>query len=238
MLGACVWLIYTADHFLDVLQRPATICEPQRKAIWRREPRFLLILAAYVGVLLWPAAFWFLSPAVVSAGIVLSLSVCGYFAFVHLMPHACRQRWPRELAVACVFTAGIVTPIATFPRADIRHLLVPVFLLALLCWANSSAVECWEVTSGAPLLKPRVHSSTSWIARHLSEVALLAVLLSLVMVPAHYLSFKFAAAGAISGLALAVLGICEPILPPEILSTAAEFALFSPVAVLVTARVR
>jgi hypothetical protein len=238
VLGACVWLIYAADHFLDVLQRPAANREPRRKAIWRREPRLLLILAACVGVLLWPAAFSFLNPVVVCVGIVLSLSVLGYFACVHMTPLACRERWPRELAVACVFTAGIVAPIVASAQADIRHLLVPVFLLALLCWANSSAVECWEITASAHASERRVHRSTTWIARHLPEVALLAALLSLVMVPTHYLSFKFAAAGAISGLALGALGLCEPILPPEILSAAAELALFSPLAVLVTVRAR
>jgi hypothetical protein len=141
VLALCVWLVYVADRVLDALRPLTGEWEPARKTFYRRHLRIAAIAALCLLSLTIPLAYCVLRRSTFYAGLTLTVPLLSYFALIHLSPVRWRARWPRELVVACLFTAGTFLAIWTGSNGNFYSLWAPAILFFLLCWANCSAIE-------------------------------------------------------------------------------------------------
>ena len=156
--AACVWMIYAADHLLDV----------RSGAIYSSRHRFL---AKHQRTIWAVAVIVFGSASVVSWGFPLSLwlgaleltAIVGvYLGIVHLLGAMTHRYWPKEFAIGVVFAAG--SSIATWTQTG-RDAWPEILLFAGLCSLNCCAVDYWEWQADGILLR-YPHWMTRLVARH------------------------------------------------------------------------
>lgn len=231
-LGLSVWVIYLSDHVLDARRPKPVHEEPARKVFFRNHPHLTRTLAA--GGLLFTVWFaWsFLNPSIFQAGLDGGLLVALYFGSVHLLPARLRLVWPREAAVALLFSCGVCLPVwleASAKRSQLLALALPLFLL---CWLNCCAVETWDWRSSGRNRKTQPNTSALWIAGHIPLFALLTALFSVGLWMRNLLPVPVLAAAGLSGILVTATAQIEGRRSTALLSFLTDLALCTPLPIL------
>jgi len=229
-LGLAVWVIYIADHLIDTLRPKGGRWEPARKVFYRRHWNGTLALGIMVGCVLLGCVIRLLRAATLRGGLELSIAVLGYFSLIHLTPASWRKLWPREVAVAVLFTLGTFGAVWLGNGRQLVPLIAPAVIFTLLCWANCSLIEMaeWQASE----TKDAPNRVAQWAAGHLRIVAAGIALLASAFGVAFLVPGPFAIAGLLSGAALYVLAVNRKAISIDFISTAADLALCTPIALL------
>ncbi len=159
-LAATVWVIYASDRVLDAVR---AIGHSARHRFYRQHWRTVVpVLLAALLLAAWCALTGIRKP-VLHNGIAMLAIVAVYFGAVHLAPEFTQRWWPKEMAVAVIFSVGTCIHVWTFPPHPALLWTVPLLLFCSLCWLNCAAIAQWE--AGAP------HPSTQWIGARLSAAS-------------------------------------------------------------------
>jgi hypothetical protein len=233
VLALCVWLVYVADRVLDALRPAMGEWEPGRKTFYRRHLRIAVVVGVCLLSLTIPLAYCILRRSTFYAGLTLAIPLLAYFALIHLTPVRWRARWPRELAVACLFTSGTFLAIWTGNNRNVYSLWAPAILFFLLCWANCSAIETWEWQRNILSEDSAPSASTRWAARYLAVIGFATACLAVVMGYLALAPVGFAGAAVLSGIALALLAAWRPHLPMNVLRVSVDLALCTPLLALI-----
>jgi hypothetical protein len=150
-----------------------------------------------------------------------------YFIAVHAAPQCWRVRWPRELAVALIFTAGTFLALWIGAVDAFLRLAGSAVLFALLCWLNCSAIESWEWHSAT--LLPR---STRYLGKYVSAICACIAGIAALLELARLAPGAVCIAAVMSGFAFGILARWRARLSPEFLRVAADLALCTPLLVL------
>jgi 4-hydroxybenzoate polyprenyltransferase len=230
VLGASVWLAYSADRWIEG---------------WRIEPGRILthrhrfyqngrwpILSVWIVVLAMDVfeAIRGLSSAEFRAGVLVLLGVTAYLLSHQLVHRKKRWRAPKEACVAFLLGAGAAAFAASRPGADLRGMALPLALFALLCFSNCALISVWENEVD------RSHGQTSLalqfartkaLSRALPWVicALSAVLWALALPQAR----EAAACAAASGMLLGLVELAERRTGRVAARVLADVALMTPV---------
>lgn len=232
VLALSVWFVYLADRIFDALRPPMASWEPARKAFYRGHLPAAIAAGVCLGSVLLPLAFFLLGRSTFYAGLALSIPLFLYFAAVHLGPSRWRARWPRELVISCLFTAGTFLAVGFSGGMPIQSLCAPALLFLLLCWANCSAIETWEWQRSHADADIQPSRSTRWAARHLFALALAVVCLAAITGYDALAPLRFSAAAFLSGTALALLALFRPRLTVNVCRVAPDLSLCAPLIVL------
>jgi len=222
-LGLAVWLIYIVDHLIDTAKPATGEWEPPRKLFYRSHWGAGLGLALAIAVALTACGIRLLWPSTLRGGLELSLGVAGYFSLIHLAPGRWRILWPREAAVATLFTLGTFGAVWLGNGRDLAPLLLPALIFTLLCWTNCSLIEIWEWEAGGSAERDSPNRAARWVVKQIGTVA------GAVMVLAFLQPSLFATAGVISAAGLWVLALNRRAIPIRLVSPLADLALYSPV---------
>ena len=227
LLAGSVWLVYFSDRVLDARRPRGGDWNAVRQRFYMRHYRAASIVVIVAGLAIVPLASLLLRPVVFRAGLSMALIVGVYFVMVHAAPQCWRLRWPRELAVAVIFTAGTFLALWIGAADAFLRLAGSAVLFALLCWVNCSAIESWEWHSAA--LLPR---TTRYVGKYVGAacacIAGIAALLEL----ASLAPGAVCIAVALSGVAFGMLARWRSRFTPELLRVAADLALCTPLLVL------
>ena len=232
VLALCVWCVYLGDRILDAVRTPVAGWEPVRKKFYRRYLRFAAVAAFCLLISALPLAYRLLRHPTFWAGLVLVIPLFSYLAFVHLAPVQWRARWPREMAVACVFTCGVFLALWISNGRSFRHLWAPAVLFLLLCWMNCCFIETREWQEDIRRMSEKPSSSAQWATRYLPLLALGIASLAVLMEHTILIPLHFSIAAFFSGVVLATLAACRPHLPMNSLCVLADFALCTPLPIL------
>lgn len=80
---------------------------------------------------------------------VFGLLICHFIA-VHLLPQNYKRLWPKEFAVAAIFTLGVSTPIFFVKLTEPITAIAFIFAFLLLCFWNCKSIDSWERSILAP----------------------------------------------------------------------------------------
>ncbi len=141
VLGLTVWAIYLADRLLDV-RHPATLGESIRHRFYRRHhvfARTLLVTVVATDLLL--TCFW-LRPAVLDNGLLLTAGVITYLGIFPLRRWGATA-WKKPLA-ALLFTAGTFLIAWTGAGRSVRDLVWPAVAFCALCLGNLLMIGHWS----------------------------------------------------------------------------------------------
>ena len=165
--ASCVWMIYCADHVLDV--RGGAIYSARHRFVERHFRKFV----AAFGIVFAAGAVASsrLSAAIWCGGVGVTAVVCLYALVVHAGGDRVRRYWPKEFVIATVFAAG--SSVATWTAGEAAQRAWPaIALFAALCTLNCTAVDCWEWEVNR-VISRYPHRFTRWVARHFEAVAIL-----------------------------------------------------------------
>ena len=225
--AACVWMIYAADHLLDV-QRGAHYSE---RHLFLREHKqaFTRLLIAVLSITV--ALAFFLPPPIITGGFLLAAVVCGYMLLVHLGGERVTAHWPKEFVVAAVFALG--SSIGVWTASSLHWTaLADIALLIALFTLNCVAVDCWEWQSGS---RRAPHPVTLWAARHFLWFAGAIALATLILAALTGPNVIHAAVLVSAGLLLIISGVRRRI-TSGLARMLADAALLSPLLLLAIAR--
>ncbi len=228
VLALAVWLIYIADRALDALRPSTAAWEPERKTFYRHHLRAASTGAIALALLIVPLAYLLLRRSAFYTGLVLAIPLLCYLITIHLLPLRWRAKWPRELAVAALFTSGTFAAIWAGNALRQHRLFAPTVIFSLLCWVNCAVIKSWEWQEGQSGLEQGPGNSTMWIARYLFSVGLT---ISGLALSTGYLSLApegFSAAAFLSGIAFAALAFWRPRVSIDAVRVAADLALCTP----------
>jgi hypothetical protein len=225
-LGLAVWLIYVADHLIDTARPASGAWEPPRKLFYRRHWRIVLAFAIAVGLALAACGSRLLWPSTLLGGLQLSCAVAGYFSMIHLTPAGWRILWPREMAVATLFTLGTFGAVWLGNGRNMAPLALPAAIFMLLCLTNCSLIETLEWQAGGSHATDLPNRATRWVAGHTGTVAGAIAFLAVLQ------RSPFGIAGVLSGGALWLLALNRRAIPIRLVSPAADLALYSPLLLL------
>ncbi len=182
LLGACVWLIYAADRWIDGIRLRDGEAATSRHLFyarhrWKILPVWLAVFVAG-SISVWTV----LTAAQLRAGLALT-GLAGAYVVIHQGIHRSRLSGvPKEVLAASIFAAGCALCPGTL--ALTRHVVgfIPaVVLFACLCFSNIVMIASWEKevdrAQGSPSLALQWRSA-GVAARYL---ALLVVVLALGM---------------------------------------------------------
>lgn len=219
--AGCVWMIYAADHLLDV--RARAIYSARHRFV-RRHPLTFVIAFTLVFAAAAVAAFD-LSLAIWRGGLILSAGIALYLGVVHWGGDMVRRYWPKEFAIGAVFAAG--SSIATWSHPEAARQAWPaIALFAALCTLNCCAVDFWEWQANHVLLR-YPHRLTRWVARHFLVAAMAIIVLGacLLLFAPHPVIFSL----LLSAMLLMVVGAARNSLSPEAARLLADAVLLTPV---------
>ncbi len=171
VLAIYVWLVYVADRTLDglradILTRGAARHRFHREHWTRMMPAFAAVaaVAAYLSLVS-------LGPALLRGYGWLAAIGAIYFAGVHLMPVRLQRRWPKELAVAILFAAGVCMPVLVAGNFA-WEIFAPAFaIFAVALWLNALGIECWERARTRAQRRRLAPAPTRALAIHLEAAA-------------------------------------------------------------------
>jgi hypothetical protein len=144
ILGAAVWLAYTADRWIEGWRLDPAQVRTQRHWFHQRwrgpvAVAWLAVLAATVTL-----SVDRLTSRELTAGLLLLGPVLAYLLSHQLVHRTHPWRAPKEICVALLFTGGA----ACFPAADrlprLTGVAVPLTLFGLLCLADCALISLWE----------------------------------------------------------------------------------------------
>jgi hypothetical protein len=160
LLPLTVWLIYSADRVFDAWSNSRSLPRHEfHGQHWRAILAAWIVAFAAAGWLAWKR----LPDALFMRGLALLAVIAIYFALVHLSP---RRRWPKEFAVAILFTAGV--SLAAWQQIRTVADIATIAVFCCLCWINCAAIEQWERRGRLPQtripLKPVVRLSRAGVS--------------------------------------------------------------------------
>lgn len=161
-----VWILYALDRILDArdIRTPDTL--EARHHFHHRHRRAFRIAITVVTLALPPLVIKSHLPIRTFEFYAAMASALGlWFLAVHLRP---TRSLPKEFVTGLFFSAALWVPFAS------RQALVPALLFAALCTLNCIYIHTWENTSAAP-----AHRTTTLARRHLPQVSLVLILVSL-----------------------------------------------------------
>jgi hypothetical protein len=170
-LAMYVWLVYVADRTLDGLRIGDPSHDTARHRFYREH--WTKMLPAFAGVALVAAylSLAALSPAMLRGYLWLAAAGTIYFAVVHLMPSRAQRRWPKELAVAILFAAGVCMPVLAAGKSA-WQIFAPAFaMFAAALWINALGIECWEHARALAARRSLGPLPTRALASHLEAAA-------------------------------------------------------------------
>ena len=227
VLALAVWSVYLADRAFDALQPAAGEWEPARRTFYRGHLPIASAVACGLFATTVPLGYCLLKPSTFKAGLVLTIPLAAYLLLVHYLPPEWRARWPRELAIACIFTLGTFLAAWSSNAKDISRLWGPAILFAVLCWVNCAAIETWEWQAGRNRCE-EPSSSARWATQYLTTIALASACLATIMGFWKVASSEFAAAVLLSCLAMALMNQLRHRMQMNALRVAADVALCTP----------
>jgi len=170
LTGVSVWMIYVADHMLDV--RDGAVYSARHRFVQRHRQSLTAIMALTATVA--AIASLFLPIPILRGGIELAGIVLGYMAAVHVSRRKLLRYWPKELVIGLVFAAG--ASLATWTNSPaVAHAWPAILIFAAICTLNCAALDGWEWRSHR-LISRYPHRLTRWIARHFSIAAIAALI--------------------------------------------------------------
>lgn len=140
LLGAAVWLIYSADRWLDGLKLGVALAQTQRHRFYVRHRRAILRVWLGVGVATFVAGLALLTRLELAAASILGAALLGYFRGRHAR-HPRGQ--PKELQIALVFASG-VSFLPLLRGAPTLPTLAFTLLFAALVFLNCTLIAFWE----------------------------------------------------------------------------------------------
>lgn len=231
VLGAAVWMAYTADRWIEGWRLPPDRVRTQRHAFsqrarWPVAGVWVVVYLAAVGVAwrgLTARQFW------TGAGL---LPLVGAYLFSHQFVHR-RSRWrlPKEICVALLLAGGIgvlLWPSAEAEAQQRMALAVPVVLFALLAFANCALIAVWERPVDAAhgeVSLARQFARGDKVARAAGWGALASGIFAMVCAPTAYRS---GASAALSAAFLLLLDRAEPRLTARLARVLADAVLLTP----------
>ncbi len=234
ILALSVWIIYVLDHVLDSRRAVPAYPEPIRKTFYRRFGTRMLAVAGGGTILAAVLAPFALPPPVLRMGIPIALAVVLYLAVVHLSPVQQRRKWPREGAVALLFSIGTVSPLALIGEVPKPVLGASGSLILLLVWTNCCIVETLDFTRAERNRQAAPHRTAFWVDGHLKQVAFSLVVLSICLAGKGEVPAPFAAAVAVSALAMAYAGYQTNPFSLDVRTLLVDAALCSPLLIPIT----
>lgn len=238
VLGLCVWLVYTADRWLDVRKLELACIPTARHRFVKMQGRWLTWV--WKALLLIAVFFAFNSlalPQLIGGLLVLLL------ALMHTWLTTKRYfRLPlKELVIGFVFAGSVFAFIWGLPLDWVKErarapgleaLLLASSLFGLLCFANCALIAERERAIDQQLGRSSIaqrfpHKRILW-----AGLAVMAGLLGCVLLPPGIWGMN--AALAISGGVLGLLGVMMEYFPPEAFRVYADTAMLTPWLVLLT----
>lgn len=107
ILGATVWLIYTADHLADVKRMPTKPVTGRHLFHWQHKDKLQKTVAT-LSIITGLLAFMFLPSRLIWFGIILGGLVILYIALVNTLSENTARKWfHKEIYVAVLYAAGV-----------------------------------------------------------------------------------------------------------------------------------
>lgn len=156
-----MWLIYSADRWLDGLKLGVAMAKTQRHRFYVRHRWTVLGIWLGLGAATLTAGLAVLTRLELAAAGILGAALLGYFSGRHAR-HPKGQ--PKELQIALVFAAGI-SFLPLLRGAAALPTLTFTLLLAALIFLNCALIALWEgeldhepipLSTRAPCLVPRL----------------------------------------------------------------------------------
>jgi hypothetical protein len=231
VLGIACWLVYATDYVCDGLRTlPGTLAP--RHEFYRAHRKAISLIIPVAAILALVLARENLSPKQFRYGLTMSVVVGGYLLATHLSPVGWRRRWPREFAVAALFTIGAFFWIWADLRSGRYRLLAPALVFSAVCWMNCAGIEYWEWRKAALRTRQPPSASARWLALHMRPTIVALTLCVLALMRLHFIPSEFAAAVALSELALFWVANRSETASANFVRIALDVALYTPLAVL------
>ena len=216
--AACVWMIYAADHLLDV--RGGAIYSSRHRFMAQHSralvgTALIVFAGAAMGARRFPFAIWL-------GAIELTVVVGVYLGIVHVLGDRVRRYWPKEFVIGAVFAAGSSLATWTSPA---ERVWPAVLLFAALCTLNCCAADYWEWQANSVLLR-YPHRMTRMVARHFGWFA--GALLIAGSAAFAFTHSNIALATALSTVLLIALNSRRRSLSHELVRLLADAALLTP----------
>jgi hypothetical protein len=237
VLGASVWLAYSADRWIEGWRLLPENIRTHRHRFhqkWRWP-----ILAVWIVVLIADVleAIRGLSAAEFKGGVLVLLPVAAYLLSHQLAHRKNRWRAPKEVCVALLLGAGAAAFATSRPGADLRGMAAPLALFVMLCFSNCALISVWEDevdrSHGQDSLAlqfghaPALSLALPWVIAALAGAVLFA--------PFPH-AREAAACAACSGILLGIVDMAELRLGRVAARVLADVALMTPAAVLLLRR--
>lgn len=233
ILGISVWLAYAADRWIEGWRLQPDQIRTQRHHFYqrRRWPLAYLGLAALGADL--TIALLCLPAREIEAGLILLVPVAAYLLSHQLVHRHHAWRAPKEICVALLFGGGVAVFLVSHPGAALGALGGPLALFCLLCFANCALISAWEQAVD------EAHGQTSLALQFRRAQAFthalpwLLALASVVFAPPATGPVRTALVCAVaSGALLGLLDLAQARLGSRLARALADFALMTPLAVL------
>jgi hypothetical protein len=231
LLGLCCWLVYATDYVFDGLRGlPGSALAPRHEfyRVHRKSITGLIIAAGIASVALAAAS---LNSTQFREGLAISLLVAAYLLAIHLSPTTWRARWPREFAVATLFTVGTFFWIWAELASGRKRLLVPALIFAAVCWMNCAGIEYWEWRKTGLRTRQQPSASARWLARHMKGATIGLTICVLALAVFRCVPAEFAVAVALSEAALFWVASRSPETSANFVRIATDVALYTPLLV-------
>lgn len=128
-LGLTVWLIYTADHLLDVRKGKKRI---GLRYEFHQNNFKVLIIASSIVLFILLVSLFLINIYLLYAGFVLLSSVVFHFVFVHRKQKKKSNLYPKEWVIALVYTLGISVPYFIQMYSSFNTEVFVIFLMVFL----------------------------------------------------------------------------------------------------------
>ena len=144
ILGAAVWLVYSADRWIEGRRLETDAIRTQRHYFYHRWSGPVAVVWVIVALAGLTEAFTRLNGREIAAGLLLLTPVLIYLiSHQHLHRHS-PWRVPKEICVGFLFGAGVAVFVAVAPGARLGGLTGPLALFTLLCFGNCALISSWE----------------------------------------------------------------------------------------------
>ncbi len=238
ILGLLGWFVYAFDYLLDSVRAGPNIILAYRHQFFRLYAKPLLILLMFVAITVAFLALLFLTPATFREGSIAAVCVAAYLVAIHLMPPASRSRWPREFAVATLFTLGTIIFVWSGSGPKHFRIVAPALVFDALCWINCAGTQYWEWQKSKSSAELRPSVSAIWLGRNVKTGTVFLGGSVLVLTFLTALPPPLSAAALVSNLALFVVAARVDDFPATVLRAVSDIALCSPALIFLLSRFR
>jgi hypothetical protein len=233
VLGASVWLAYSADRWIEGWRLTPENIRTHRHRFhqrWRWPILAVWIVVLSADVL---ESFRGLTGAQFRAGVLVLLPVAAYLLSHQFAHRKFRWRAPKEVCVALLLAAGASVFVASRPGADLRGMAVPLALFVILCFSNCALISVWEDEVDRSHGQDSLALQFGRAARfsHAVPWAVAAIAGAVLLAPIPH-AREAAACAAASGVLLGCVDLAEHRLGWAAARVLADVALMTPAAML------